>query len=117
MAEIKVRVSSEGPSEGKRGGGDRGGREDRGERGDRSERGEKDEGRDSYRRRRPRPPVDLIFDYKDIDSLRQFLSDGGKIVPARVSRLSRKQQRQLTTEVKRARQLALLPFSDRHESI
>jgi small subunit ribosomal protein S18 len=92
------------------------GREDRGEREDRNAGGEEKEGRDSYRRRRSRPPVDLTFDYKDTDGLKQFLAEGGKIVPARVSRLSRGQQRQLTTEVKRARQLALLPISDRHEN-
>lgn len=106
MSEFKIKTS-EGRSE----------RSDDRSEGKSAREGRDEGGRDSYRRRRPRPPVDLIFDYKDIDSLRQFLSDGGKIVPARVSRLSRKQQRVLTTEVKRARQLALLPFSDRHESI
>jgi len=105
MSEIRIKTSEDTSKRG-----------DRAERGDRSDRADKDDGRETYRRRRPRPPVDMIFDYKDIDSLRQFLSDGGKIVPARVSRLSRKQQRVLTTEVKRARQLAMLPFSDRHES-
>lgn len=67
-------------------------------------------------RRRERPPVDLIIDYKDVDSLRPFLSEGGRIVPARVNRLNRKQQRDLAAEVKRARQLALVPISDRHSS-
>jgi len=63
-------------------------------------------------RKRPRPPVDLIFDYKDVESIRFFVSDGGKLVPARMSRLSSKQQRQLTKQVKRARHLALLPIKD-----
>lgn len=68
-------------------------------------------------RRRPRPSVDLIFDYKHIETLSQFLGDDGRIVPARVSRLSRKQQRALTQEIKRARHLALVPLSSRHVSL
>lgn len=66
-------------------------------------------------RRRERPPVDLLIDYKDIDTLRPFLSEGGRIVPARVNRLNRKQQRALAAEIKRARHLALIPVSDRHQ--
>jgi len=62
-------------------------------------------------RRRPRPAADLVFDYKDVDLLRRFLTEEGKIVPARMSRLNRKQQTDLTIAVKRARQLALLPFA------
>ena len=62
-------------------------------------------------RRRPRPAADMTFDYKDVDLLRRFLTEEGKIVPARMSRLNRHQQRQLTREVKRARQLAMLPFA------
>ncbi len=69
-----------------------------------------------FSRRRVRPPIDLIFDYKDVESLRQFITEGGRIVAARISRLSRGQQRRLATEIKRARQLALLPISDRHRS-
>lgn len=69
-----------------------------------------------FSRRRSRPPVDLMFDYKDVESLRQFITEGGRIVAARISRLSRGQQRRLATEIKRARQLALLPISDRHRS-
>ncbi len=60
-------------------------------------------------KRRPRPSKDMIFDYKDVEMLAQFTSPGGKIVPARVSRLNAKQQRALAGAVKRARQLALLP--------
>jgi small subunit ribosomal protein S18 len=59
-------------------------------------------------KRRPRPAKDMIFDYKDVELLQQFVSPGGKIVAARVSRLNAKQQRQLATAVKRARQLALI---------
>ena len=67
-------------------------------------------------RRRERPALDLIVDYKDVDSIRPFLSEGGRIVPSRVNRMNRKQQRDLATEVKRARQLALVPISDRHSA-
>jgi len=67
-----------------------------------------------FSRRRVRPPVDLHLDYKDIETLKPFLTEGGRIVAARITRLSRKQQRLLTQEVKRARQLALLPVADRH---
>jgi small subunit ribosomal protein S18 len=76
--------------------------------------GGKDGDRKPSWRRRERPPVDLLLDYKDIDTLRPFLSEGGRIVPSRVNRLNRKQQRVLTIEIKRARQLALVPVSDRH---
>lgn len=69
---------------------------------------------DGTRRRKSRPPLDLILDYKDIESLRPFLSDGGRIVPAHMSRLNRQQQNRLKSEIKRARHLAMLPISDRH---
>lgn len=65
-------------------------------------------------RKRPRPAADLFFDYKDVELLKSFLTESGKIVPARVSRLSRAQQRQLAREIKRARQLALLPVASSH---
>ena len=54
-------------------------------------------------------PVDFKFDYKDPVTLRKFIMDGGKIVPARISKLSLKQQRHVAKAVKRARSLALLP--------
>jgi small subunit ribosomal protein S18 len=83
-----------------------------------------DEGRNEGRgdgmgswRRRPRPAVDLVFDYKQIETIAPFLGEDGRIVPARVSRLSRKQQRKLTAEIKRARHLALIPVSSRHLSL
>lgn len=59
-------------------------------------------------KRRPRPAKDMEFDYKDVELLQQFVSPGGKIVAARVSRLNAKQQRSLSRAVKRARQLALI---------
>lgn len=67
-------------------------------------------------RRRPRPAADLILDYKDIESLKPFITESGKIVPARMSRLSSQQQRELTRQIKRARQLALLPIAPTHGS-
>lgn len=51
------------------------------------------------------------FDYKDPSQLRFFLTERGKIVPRRISGLTAKQQRQLTLAVKRARNIALLPFT------
>lgn len=58
--------------------------------------------------RKKRPPADLRFDYKDLNTLLNFLTEEGKIVAGRVSGLSAKQQRELTTAVKRARQLAFV---------
>jgi small subunit ribosomal protein S18 len=57
------------------------------------------------------PDKDLVLDYKNPQLLKSFLSDRGKIVPARISGLSARQQRQLTHAIKRARMLALLPFT------
>lgn len=50
-----------------------------------------------------------IFDYKDPLSLSKFISDGGKITPARISKLSIAQQRKVAGAVKKARNLALIP--------
>ncbi|MEV4973508.1 30S ribosomal protein S18 [Streptomyces scopuliridis] len=63
----------------------------------------------------PRPnPLDAAgityIDYKDTDLLRRFLSDRGKIRSRRVSRVSARQQRQLTRAIKNAREMALLPY-------
>jgi small subunit ribosomal protein S18 len=65
------------------------------------------------RRRRPRPSSDLVFDYKDVEFLKQFVSEHGRIVPRRISHLSAKQQRSLRSAVKNARKLALLPYTIR----
>ncbi len=54
---------------------------------------------------------DLVLDYKNPQLLKNFLSDRGKIVPARISGLSARQQRQLTKAIKRARMLSLLPYT------
>ena len=52
------------------------------------------------------------IDYKDIGLLRQFITETGKIIPARTTGTSAKYQRQLALAVKRARYLALLPYTD-----
>ena len=54
------------------------------------------------------------IDYKDIDTLKQYVTETGKIVPSRITGTKAKYQRQLATAVKRARFLALLPYSDAH---
>ena len=54
------------------------------------------------------------IDYKDIDTLRDFLTEQGKIIPARLTGTKEHYQRQLDTAIKRARFLALLPYSDNH---
>jgi small subunit ribosomal protein S18 len=54
------------------------------------------------------------IDYKDIDILRDFLTDQNKIMPARLTGTKSHYQRQLDTAIKRARFLALLPYSDNH---
>ncbi|MEO1519887.1 MAG: 30S ribosomal protein S18 [Cyanobacteria bacterium J06633_2] len=68
----------------------------------------------AYYRRRVSPinPKDPI-DYKDVELLRKFITERGKILPRRITGLTAKQQRDLTVAVKRARVLALLPFINR----
>lgn len=50
------------------------------------------------------------IDYKDVDMLKKFVSERGKILPRRVTGTSAKYQRKLTIAIKRSRQVALLPF-------
>ena len=50
------------------------------------------------------------IDYKDVDLLKRFISPNGKITPRRVTGTSAKYQRMLATAIKRARQMALLPY-------
>ena len=54
-------------------------------------------------------------DYKDIELLKGFVTESGKIVPARITGTKAKYQRQLTKAVKIARYLALLPYTDSHK--
>ena len=61
-----------------------------------------------------RPRRSTEIDYKDIDVLKDFVQENGKIMPARVTGTKARYQRQLSTAIKRAQFLALLPFTDRH---
>jgi small subunit ribosomal protein S18 len=54
------------------------------------------------------------IDYKDLETLKQYITENGKIVPSRITGTKAKYQRQLATAVKRARYLALLPYTDSH---
>ncbi|PSO51172.1 MAG: 30S ribosomal protein S18 [Cyanobacteria bacterium QH_8_48_120] len=66
-----------------------------------------------YRKRlspiHPQEPID----YKDVDLLRKYITERGKILPRRITNLTSKQQRDLTKAIKRARLLALLPYVDK----
>jgi small subunit ribosomal protein S18 len=103
------------------GGGSRmGGDRDRSDRGDRDGRGERD-GRDRGKRRggggrRKRvcrfcADKALRIDYKDPYSLRYFITDRGRIVPRRISGTCAKHQRRVSQALKRARNVALMPFT------
>ena len=52
------------------------------------------------------------IDYKDLNILKQYIGESGKIVPSRITGTTAKYQRQLATAVKRARFLSLLPYTD-----
>lgn len=69
-------------------------------------------GKKKRRYSRPKRVFDptVSFDYKDVQLLRRFVTEHGKIVPRRISGASAKQQRDLNTSVKRARMMALLGF-------
>ncbi|HEY3521116.1 MAG TPA: 30S ribosomal protein S18 [Rhodanobacteraceae bacterium] len=54
------------------------------------------------------------IDYKDLNVLRQYITETGKIVPSRITGTKARYQRQLSDAVNRARFLALLPYSDNH---
>jgi small subunit ribosomal protein S18 len=54
------------------------------------------------------------IDYKDVDILKDFIQENGKIMPARITGTKARYQRQLSTAIKRARFLALLPYTDLH---
>lgn len=89
---------------------------------DRPAREARPEHRPQQRRRPPRrrkfcrfcADKDQAIDHKDPDMLRQFVTERFKIIPARVTGVCAKHQRQLTTAIKRARVLALLPFTTLH---
>jgi small subunit ribosomal protein S18 len=70
-------------------------------------------GRPFFRRRKSCPfsgPSAPAIDYKDVRLLQGFVSERGKIVPARITAVSGKKQRELAKAIKRARHLGLLPY-------
>ncbi|CAL4324100.1 30S ribosomal protein S18 [Buchnera aphidicola] len=56
------------------------------------------------------------IDYKDIDMLKNYITDSGKIVPSRITGTKSKYQRQLSKAIKIARYLSLIPYTDQHKS-
>jgi len=73
---------------------------------------------DNVRIRKPKRKVcaycadkNLEIDYKQVDKLKKYVSEKGKILPRRVTGLCAKHQRELTIAIKRARHIALLPFT------
>ena len=54
-------------------------------------------------------------DYKDVELLKAYITETGKIVPSRITGTKAKYQRQLSKAIKRARYLALLPYTDGHK--
>jgi len=56
------------------------------------------------------------IDYKDLNTLKAYVSETGKILPSRLTGTSAKYQRQLARAIKYARYLALMPYSDTHEN-
>ena len=54
---------------------------------------------------------EMVFDYKDVSSLKKFISEKGKITPRRISYITIKKQKDLSNAIKRARYLALLPYT------
>lgn len=78
---------------------------------DRVDKAEKEAFRKLRRSANAKNGDELVIDYKDVNLLRYFITDRGKIIPRRVSNISAKQQRELTLAIKRARVIALLPFT------
>src|SRR5258708_36229604 len=70
----------------------------------------------SRRRRFGRSPAEKVewIDYKDVEVLKDFVNETGKIIPARITGTAAGYQRELSTAIKRARFLALLPYTDLH---
>ncbi|MEK6788783.1 MAG: 30S ribosomal protein S18 [Pseudomonadota bacterium] len=54
------------------------------------------------------------IDYKDVETLKQFITENGKIVPSRITGTKARYQRQLTLAIKQARYLAIMPYTDNH---
>ncbi len=69
------------------------------------------DGRSRKRKRCPFTTAGVrVIDYKDVETLLQFVTDGGKILPRRITGVSAWHQRHLQKAIKRARHMALLPF-------
>ena len=110
----EVNQESSTPARSQSRGGDRGDRPDRGDRGPGG--GGRDGGRKFFRRKKVcRFCVEKIdeINYKDVRLLQQFVAERGKIVPRRLTGVCTPHQRRLTAAIKRARNIALLPFSAR----
>ena len=107
---MENRYESRGDSRGDSRGGDRGGARSSGPGGERRPRGKFFKG---LRKKQCRfcSEENLTIDYKNVSMLRQFLTERAKIVPKRTTGNCAKHQRQLTEAVKRARVLALVPFT------
>ncbi len=74
----------------------------------------------AQRKFRPRKKVcvfckdkDRVLDYKNVDDVKEFISEAGKILPRRITGTCAKHQRDVTTAVKRARHIALIPYEDK----
>ncbi|AFY37993.1 MULTISPECIES: 30S ribosomal protein S18 [unclassified Picosynechococcus] len=63
-----------------------------------------------YRKRLSPIPPSQPIDYKDVELLRKFITERGKILPRRITGLTARQQRDMNRAIKRARMVALLPF-------
>lgn len=78
-----------------------------------------DKGRSLFKRRKfCRFSAEKIeqIDYKDVEILKDFITENGKIMPARITGTKAGYQRQLSTAIKRARYLALMPYTDLHNA-
>ncbi len=56
------------------------------------------------------------IDYKDLETLKAYITETGKIIPSRITGTRARYQRQLSTAIKRARYIALLPYTDQHDN-
>ncbi|MBH1962552.1 MAG: 30S ribosomal protein S18 [Rhodocyclales bacterium] len=80
--------------------------------------GKGEKGRSMFKRRKfCRFTVEKIeeVDYKDVEILKDFIAENARIMPARITGTKTGYQRQLSTAIKRARFLALMPFTDLHQ--
>jgi len=83
-------------------------------RNDKNERNDRNDPAGGPRKRARYLDPNTIVDRDDTDFLRRFVTEHGKIIPARITGTKAKYQRQLSTAIERARFLALLPYTDQH---